>query len=376
MSVEFEVKKFVLQSLLEKAFMVVPTKDVMPILKNFLFRLEAPDKIVVISTDQALTMVAQTTMAKVSSSAQVVFPGAKLLDIVRSAEDDVMFFKIDGQSAEIKCAKSVIGLRLMDSKEYPLIPDVDLVVFTEINRQEFLAAVSRVSSVAPSDTYRPQLNMISLANGKVQASDGVRFHQADVPYPGKLQIPAKAMTDLVKFLKATEDEFVRLGETPNHVVFKFGTEIFIALKPNVDFPPLDVELLQPAILTNDQCCTVDRQQLIDGIRRVRVAADTETNLVHIDLKGSSMTLRARDRNGNYATQDMEVVWSYGYRQLGVNWSLLLTTLHAIVSPTVSFYLGMDTKAKLSSLLIKETGFMAVLSQMRVKEEKQQKAVKI
>lgn len=106
-----------------------------------------------------------------------------------------------------------------------------------------------------------------------------------------------------------------------------------------------------------------------------MAADTETNLVHIDLKGSSMTLRARDRNGNYATQDMEVVWSYGYRQLGVNWSLLLTTLHAIVSPTVSFYLGMDTKAKLSSLLIKESGFMAVLSQMRVKEEKQQKAVK-
>jgi len=370
--IEFEVKKFVLQSLLEKAFAVVPTKDVMPILKNFLLKLEPPDRITVVSTDQALTLVAGTTMAKVNVAAQVLFPGAKLLDIVRSAEDAVMFFKIDGLTAEIKCAKSVVGLKLADSKEYPMIPDTEIMNLTDINRQAFLAAVSRVSSVAPTDTYRPQLNMISITGGKVQASDGVRFHQADIPYAGSLQIPVKATIDLLKFLKMTEDEFVRIGDTANHVVFKFGSETFIASKPNVDFPALDKELLQPALITNDQCCTVDRQQLIDGIRRVRVAADEETNLVYLYLKGSNMTLRARDKFGNYAIQEIEVTYLYGERQLGVNWSLFLTTLHSISSPTVSIYLGMDTKAKLSSLLLKEQGFVAVLSQMRVKEEKQQK----
>jgi DNA polymerase III sliding clamp (beta) subunit (PCNA family) len=349
---------------------------VMPILKNFLLKLEPPDKITVISTDQALTLVAGTAMAKVSASGQVLFPGSKLLDIVRAAEDAVMLFKIDGVSAEIKCAKSVVGLRLADSKEYPMIPDTEIVSLTEINRQAFVASVSRVFNIAPTDTYRPQLNMISIADGKVRASDGVRFHQADIPYSGKAQVPIKAMTDLVKLIKNSEDEFVRIGETQNHIVFKFGVDTFICLKPNVDFPPLEKDLLAPVLLTNDQCFTVDRQQLIDGIRRVRVAADTETNLVYLDLKGSNVTLRARDRFGNYATQDIEVTWLYSERQIGVNWSLFLTTLHSISSPTVSIFLGQDTKAKLSSLLIKEPGFEAVLNQMRVKEEKaQQKAKK-
>ncbi len=373
--IEFEVKKFTLQSLLEKAITVVPTKDVMPILKNFLVKLEPPDKITVISTDQALTLVAGTTMAKVSAAGQVLFPGSKLLEIVRSAEDAVMSFKIDGTTAEIRCAKSVVGLKLADSKEYPVIPDTEIVTLAEINRQAFVASVSRVYIIAPTDTYRPQLNMVSIADGKVRASDGVRFHQADIPYTGKIQIPIKAMTDLIKLIKTSEDEFVRVGETQNHVVIKFGVDTFICLKPNVEFPPLEKDLLAPAILTNDQCCTVDRQQLIEGIRRVRIAADAETNLVYLDLKGSSMTLRARDRFGNYATQDIEVTWAYGERQIGINWSLFLTTLHSIATPTVGIYLGMDTKAKLSSLLIKEPGFEAVLNQMRVKEEKQQKAKK-
>src|SRR3954470_7580013 len=98
--VAFQIKKFVLQALLEKAITVVPTRDVMPVLKCFQFVVD-PQRLRVIASDCELSLIAATPMVSVSTPGTAVFPARKLLDIVKSAEDGDVLVKVRGNSAQI-----------------------------------------------------------------------------------------------------------------------------------------------------------------------------------------------------------------------------------------------------------------------------------
>jgi DNA polymerase-3 subunit beta len=378
---EFKIKKYVAQSLLEKAALALASTDGKPILKNYYFKLTPPDTVLVIATDLALSIVAKTTLVEMKGDAysKIVFPGERLLEIVRSAEDDVMTFTVTGGRAgdkgaiptdvEVTCARSKWNLKLMDPSDYPDIPDAEKLEYANIDRKVFLEAVQRTRVAAPMGTYRPGLSMISIANGKMQAADGIRMHQMVVPFAGKIQIPIQATEDLVRFLKITEDEKVYIAQTDNHIVFKFGVDVFIATKATAEFPDIEKVFTAPTLAAINQKFTVDRQQLIDGIKRVRLTADVDTNLVVMTLGDNKMILAAKDRYGNKATQDLDLTWNDGERVIGVNWNFMLLTLQQIAGPTVEISLGPDTKNRKTPLLFTEPGFIAILNQLRITEGK-------
>jgi len=386
---EFKIKKYVAQSLLEKAALALAAESGKPILKNFYFRMIPPDTILVIATDLALSVVAKTTLVEMTEGMfpKIVFPGDRLLEIVRAAEDDMMTFTITGAqgdgkgpgiptNVEIACARAKWSLKLMDPKEYPDIPDADKLEYVSIDRKIFLEGVQRTKVAAPIGTYRPALSMVNMANGKMQAADGVRLHQMLVPFEGKkIQIPFQATEDLVKFLKQTEDEKVYITQTDNHIVFKFGVDVFIATKATAEFPDVDKVFIAPTISDAKAKFTVDRQQLIDGIKRVRLTADVDSKLVVMSLKNNKMILMAKDKLGNNAMQDLDIVWEGPDRAIGVDWNFMLLTLQQIAGQTVEIWLGSDSKTKRSPLLFRETGFLAILNQLKLPEEKSKDEVK-
>ena len=81
-----ETKRGTLQSLLEKAAMALPTRDMTAILKNFQFQ-AFPDKVQVVATNLELAVVASSTLVKVNSTGVAVFPAKRLMDLVKEAED-------------------------------------------------------------------------------------------------------------------------------------------------------------------------------------------------------------------------------------------------------------------------------------------------
>src|SRR5947207_9417582 len=62
--IAFTVKRFILQLLLERAITVVPTRDVMPVLKNAQFDVRA-NRLRVIASDTELSMIASTELVTV-----------------------------------------------------------------------------------------------------------------------------------------------------------------------------------------------------------------------------------------------------------------------------------------------------------------------
>lgn len=237
-SMHFETKKFVLQALLEKASSVLPQKDILPVLKNFQIQAD-PGRLRVVATDLELSVVSTSEMVLVATPGIAVFPGKKMLEIIKEADDSEMVVDVQDGVARITVGRTTWDLRLQDGSEYPPLPEVQDVTLHPVDRVKFLGAISAVRYAAATDTVRPSLMMIDVSGGKMTSCDGVRFQQADLlgkdgrqqgqEFPLDLQIPIGAVDDLVRLLRTTDLAEIGIGESDYHLVFRVGADVFLGV---------------------------------------------------------------------------------------------------------------------------------------------------
>lgn len=363
---KLETKKFVFQALFEKASSVVPSKDIMPVLKNF--QLEAlEDRVRVVATDLELSVISSTEMVRTEQVGTAVFPAKKMLDIIREAEDGDMLIDVSDGQAHIRVGRASWTLRLQSGADYPALPDIKSVELHPVDRVKFLGAIQSVRRAAAKDTTRPSLMMIDVADGKMTACDGVRFQQALLgdDFPMDMQLPIGAVDDLVKLLRTTDLEKVGIGESEYHLVFRVGSDVFIANKLMAQFPNVEELLLRPALQNKDRLL-VDRGDLDAAVRRVRINADPETSAIVLELGNDSVTVLARDKFGNEATEAIEASWAGKERKVVVNHSFLADMLSMYDGKSCTFLLGEDTKSRKSPVMLRDedTQTIGIINQMR------------
>lgn len=361
----FRVKKFSLQYLLEKAGMVIPTKDAMPVLKNFLIEAK-DDRLSVVATDMELYVVAMTDMVQIVESGRSVFPAARLLSIVREASDGELTIRVVDAEANLQVGRANWNLKLVDGSSYPDLPNIDAPVKAQVNRAKFVKGLKSVRHAAASDTYKANLRMVDIANGQMRASDGVRYQQVPMPDCPDLQIPINAVDDLVKILAASQAQEFGVTEEEDCLIFQVSGDIFIAQKLSAEFPDMDEAVLKPA-LANDDELVVPRDDLVSAIKRVRITANPETAAVALLLEKDNLTISSRDKEGSGATEVLDVSWSASDRKLAFNHQQLLDMLTMADTQTLHFWVGEDVKkTRPSPILLKdeESGLVGVLNQIR------------
>jgi DNA polymerase-3 subunit beta len=360
------IQKFILQILLERAATVVPTRDVMPVLKNF--QMEArPHQLRIIATDMELSMIAATEIVTVEQPGCVVIPARKLLDIVREADDgDVSIQVASTGLAHITIARTTWRLKLDSGEDYPALPEVTDAIMAPINRRDFATALGAVAYAACRDVNRPSLMMIDVRSGTMTACDGAaRFQQATVgTFPFGFQLPVGAVDDLLKLLTKVDVQDIRIGESDHHLIFSLGTDLFIVNKLHASFPNLEATFLRPA-LTNRHPLTVDRGDLLQAIKRVRINADRNTAAIALRLAPGTITVASRDMYGNDATETVTAEWNGPERTLAVNHGFLTDLIGGHPGRTLEFRIGEDTKTRKSPILLRDpdAGTTGVVQQM-------------
>jgi DNA polymerase-3 subunit beta len=370
---QFQTKKFTLQGLLEKAATVLPVSDPTPQLKNF--QIEAtkskdakkPDQIRVIATDMELSVIASSTAVAVAQSGVVLYPGKRLLDLVEAADSGDLDVKVKDAKVSITVKKASWVLNTPDGSEYPEMPKPLEKNFKEVDRVKFLAALATVRYAA-TDEVRPTLMMVDIVGGRMRTADGVRYHEvklADWPDGMDTHIPLPAVDVLVKLLRTTETQTVKVLDDEDYIAFRIGPDIYFANKLSVTFPPVDDMLVKPA-LTNKHRLAVDRGEFEAAIKRVRVTADPQTSAIVLELESNKVTITSQDAKGNMATEEINASWTDAPRKVSFNHRHLLDLLRAIDVKTCEFRLGNDTKQRRTSLLFmdEDTHSLAVLQQLR------------
>lgn len=361
---QFTIKKFVLQTLLEKAITVVPTRDVMPVLKCFQFQL-GEGRLRVIASDLEMSLIASTSLVEIGAAGVAAFPARKLLDIVKSAEDGDCSIHVTGTSARISIGRASWTLQLPGGDDYPRMPEITEAEFTRVERTVFAAALGQVKYAASRDPSRANLNIIDVSNGRLTACDGSRIQQIRLDdFPVSLRIPISAVDDLLRLLKITDLESIHVGQSENKLLFRFGSDLFIVSKFFAQFPDMEASMLRPA-LENRHTLDVERADLLAAIGRVRINADTESSAIALHLERQELIISAKDKFGNTATQTVFCTFTGPQRTVVVNHKYLTDMINTHGDVTCHFKLGDDTRTRRSPLLLKnsETGAAGVLQQM-------------
>lgn len=366
-------KRFALQALLEKAAGIVPTKESVPILKNFLVEATTePGKLSVAATDLELSMVASTLMVQVEEEGRALLPANRMLQILREASDDDLSLVVADHKALLEVGKTSWNLSIQDDAEYPELPDLEESTYETVSLPEFLNGLKSVRYAAATEVARLNLMIVDIRDGKMRASDGVRFQQIDLPkFPLNISIPIAAVGDLVKALQVSSAATLDIGENENYLIFRIGGDSFIAQKLNVEYPDMESQVLKPA-LANDQKLHVDRNQLIQAIKQVRITADPDTSAIRLILlpasekSGAKMLVHSKDKYNSQTTTELDVSFTGPERSVTVNHDHLMQMLSMTNVKSCTFYLGQDLKSRLSPILLRDldSGMLGVLSQTR------------
>lgn len=373
---EFQTKKFTLEALIMKSMNAVPTRNLMPVLSNFLIEVEE-NHLRVAASDLQLSVLAESPLVTVKQPGRAVFPAKKLQEIVRAAPDGEVHVSVEVKnnkaSAHITATSSSDThpskwvLRLMQSEDFPVFPDASEEEFVAVSRSKFLQAVKQVRQAVTQDTMRGNLRMIDIRDGKVRASDGVRYQQVELEFPLDIAIPINAVDDLVKVLGLSEIEEFSVADTDRHLLFRIGKDLFIAQKMSHEFPSVDETLLAPA-LENQYELHVDRKALVSAIRRVRITSDEETSVVLLHIEDDSVTVSSKDKKGSYSEQVIDATWKGpNARTMAYNHKHLLDMLAMADSTSCEFRLGKEIKNRPQPLLLKDdkAKMVGVLLQMRL-----------
>jgi DNA polymerase III subunit beta len=362
--VEFTVKRFILQGMLEKAITVVPTRDVMPVLKDV--QVEVTDAALnIVASDMELSLICTTPLVDVAWPGIVVLPARKFLEIVKFADEGDCHVKVIGRQATVRIKRTSWNLTLAGGSDFPAMPKINEIVMTSVDRHAFTRALTAVRYAACRDAARSSLMMVQIIDGKFVACDGSRLQRADLnDFHGSFHIPINAVDDLLKLMKSLQQPEISIGQTDHHLVFELDTDVFIVSKLQAHFPDMEAQLLRPA-LGNDQVLTVDRGELLRVVRRVRINADPETSAIALTLQTGGVQVAARDKYANDASELVEATWSGGERTIMVNHGYLTEMIAGSTSDTLMFYLGPDTKTRKSPLVLKDevSNTVGVVQQM-------------
>lgn len=364
---ELRIKRFVLKEILEKAATVVPTRDVAPVLKNVQVAAKG-GRLRVAATDTELSMVASTELVEILVEGTCVLPAKRMLDILKEAGEFDVHLRVSGTSAAITIGRTTWNQVLATGADFPDVSaPLGDTVLTAVGREAFAFALGQVRYAACRDANRANLMMISITGDMMTAADGARFARIPTePLGFDCQIPIDAVDDLLRLLKNHDLDEIHVGQTPTGLIFTFGTDTFIVTTLLSEFPDLEAQWLRPA-LANKHLLTVNRAELLSAIRRVRISADTNTSAIALTLSRDLVTVAARDKYRNAATEPVHACWDGPERTLVLNHAYLVDALTHHAGEECAFALGDDTRTRKTPLLLRDadTGGIAVLQQMNL-----------
>ena len=243
-----------------------------------------------------------TTSATVDGQGDgvAVLPSKLATDIVKVLEPGAVNIEINGDEASITAGRSQFALRTIPAAEFPRLaePTGDGVT---LDAKALAEALRQVVSAASTDDSRPILTgvlMAAEADGlRLVATDSYRLAIRDLPGTSFLAegrsvlVPSTALKELNRVLSQAETVTLRLGE--REAAFEIGHVRLLTRLIEGEFP--NYRNLIPASQPNR--LTVNREAMLDAVRRVRVVAEPSTP-VRILMREGGIELTAKGDTGN------------------------------------------------------------------------------
>jgi DNA polymerase III subunit beta len=319
--------KFIVSSLkllrsLQALSGVLNSSNTLPILDDFLFELQESE-LKITASDLETTMTVSIVPEMVEGSGNLAIPARLLLDIMKTFPDIPITFDINNDSLAIELFAGEGKFRLSGHKsdEFPQLPTKEDVTELMLSSELLVNAFEKTIFATGNDELRPVMSGVLCDMSEnymtfvaTDAHKLVRYRRLDAKTetPASFILPKKPITQLKNLLSGREDNPVELSFNQTNAFFHFGNISMVCRLIEGKYP--NYEAVIPT--HNPNQLTIDRQSLLNSIKRVAIFANQSTHQVRFKITGQELQLSAEDLDYsneakerltcNYEGDDMEI----------------------------------------------------------------------
>ena len=359
---KFIVSSSVLLKNLQNINGVVATNPIVPILENFLFRIEVGSDgsggmLTVTASDLQTTMTTQIPV-EASENGAIAIPAKLLLDTLRSLPEQPVTIKIDTETfgTEILTDNGRYKLSGENPIDFPKLPTVSKIMSVDMSSDVLLGAINNTVFATSTDDLRPAMTGVYLQlsedTATFVATDGhrlIRYRRTDMGGGSSSQsliIPRKAL----QLLKASLPENVPVVAefSQSNASFTFGSTQLICRLIDERFP--DYENAIPT--NNPNVMTIGRTDLLNSLKRIMIYANRTTHQIRLSLKTSdggrpSLTISAEDLDySNEANEKLLCDYDGEPMEIGFNAKLMAEVLSNLSAKMITLEMSAPNRAGL------------------------------
>lgn len=347
---KFIVSSSVLLKTLQSISGVLNTSNSLPILDNFLFEVNK-NKLQITGSDLETTMMSAIELEKSDKGGLVAIPARLLLEILKSLPDQPITFTINSENFGIELNTDYGKYKLsgQNGDVFPKTPKIEGATKLAIPAHVINRAIGKTVFATGSDELRPVMSGVYFQLGKdaltfvaTDAHKLVRYKRTDAKAlkEASFILPKKPLNLLKNTLAGLEaDVQVEYNET--NASFNFENTTIICRLIEGKYP--NYEAVIPK--NNPNVLTVDRNLMLNSLRRVSIFSNKTTHQVRLSMSGSELTLSAEDIDfSNEATERLTCKFTGEDMEIGFNSKFLIEMLSNLECENISIEMSAPNRA--------------------------------
>ena len=342
---KFSVEKKDLIKNLASLSNIVPSKNTMPILTNYLIEtFEERNEIRITATDLEITVVVEFEL-HVAESGKAAVSARDVTDIVNSLPDAMIYFEKKEDKLHIKCDNANFDLVCAEHEQFPLIPHVDMSNAKEVDAGIFSKMIENTHFAVSSETNRPVFTgifwKIAFDHQIMVSTDGKKIAEFKVMQPNEIEneiekiVPTKGLLFIKKVINE-EQEKISVLIDENRVMFHYGNYTIFSHVLEGKFPDYTVAMPKD----NSNTLTISKDVLKNAVRRSSLLSSEDNHRIKFELSETDFTVKSTNREKGEA---VEKITAYNYKgkdlKIAFNYKFLNEILSVIETEKVMLTFG-------------------------------------
>jgi DNA polymerase-3 subunit beta len=285
--------------------------------------------------------------AQIIEHGEIAVNASKLYEIVKTFPDEhIIIHEIENQRIKITCDKVDYNILGMNIHDFPEIPTVEDVSYTEIKSDWLKNMIDKTVIISPpGDEKRAHMTGVKFENeifdgkniSKTISTDGRRLYKVeyiidqdmDFNPDMNILIPKKGLSEGSKMLDS-DDEIIRIGHKDNYFVIKKDYETMIITLLEGDFPPY-----QNVIKKNEEYeIIVNKSMFSMMLKRMSILSDDTYNSVIFDFNNNKIKIITSNPILGDSQEDYQIEFTREPINVAYNPFFFIETLNLIKDESI------------------------------------------
>jgi DNA polymerase-3 subunit beta len=336
----FEINTQTLKDAVSKLLPIIDKRSARPILTNCIFEISDTTLTLVASDLEVSAKVILQIQNRDNANISFCINVKHLFDILRELPQETLEFNLDNNQnlMNLRCGKIKYSLLISSSDDYPKINFQHSSDHFSISASNLLEMISKTSFAISSDETRLFLNGIYLHSKegslRAVAIDGHRLALFDsdswenksTDIEAGIIVPKKGVFEIKRMAESQGQSNIQITLDESFLNAQIDDSYYLNIRLiSRDYPKYE------SIIPNKTAyrLTVDKNQMINAVRRIKILSNKKTNGIKFKAKDDSLELSSNHVSLGSAREMVNANYSGEEVEIGLNARYLLDALSVL-----------------------------------------------